>query len=280
MNTKKLKLANGLEIPVCGVGTWKIPNDDVVDVVREAIEVGYRLIDTAQGYENEEGVGKGIKASGIHRKEIFVITKINADYKTYERAKKSINESLKALDTDYIDLLLIHSPRPFEEMFNPTGKTYNEENIEVYRAMEEAYKEGKLKAIGISNFQIGDMDNIIENCEIKPMMNQLLVNITHYPKKLIDACQERGIAVGAYSPNATGKLKGELLTEMAEKYNCFLPQLGNRFDIQLGCVVLPKTTHKEYMIQNLDINFDISNEDMETLKNIGQYEGWKGSDSE
>ncbi|WP_455684705.1 aldo/keto reductase [Thomasclavelia sp.] len=146
--------------------------------------------------------------------------------------------------------------------------------------MEDAYKEGKIKAIGLSNFQIEDIENILNHCEIIPSFNQILVNITHYPKVLIKYCQNKDILVGAYSPNATGKLNGELIKEVANKYQCTLPQLGIQFDLQLGCVVFPKTTHVEYMIENQNLSFVISNEDMETLSNIGQYISWKGADSD
>ena len=281
MITKKYLLNNGIQIPALGFGTWKMDDDTARRAVREAIEVGYRHIDTARLYGNEVGVGLGIKDSHIARSEIFLTTKITDQVKTYEDALKAIDESLNNLQVEYVDLLLIHSPRPFDEMFHPTDKTYNEENIEVWKALEEAYYEGKAKSIGVSNFMVEDLDNIINHCTIKPMANQLLCNITHYPKQLMGECKKRGILVQAYSPNATGKLKGnKVLEDMAKKYNCTLPQLANRFDYQLDTVVLPKTTHREYMIQNLNIDFEISDKDMEKLKSIGQYTGWKGADSE
>lgn len=271
---------NGIEIPALGLGTWKMNNDTARKAVKEAIEVGYRHIDTARLYDNEKGVGQGIIDSGIDRKELFLTTKITDQVKSYDETIQAVYESLENLQTDYVDLLLIHSPRPFAEMFCPTDKTYDEENVEVWKALEQIYKEGKARAIGVSNFSVEDIDNIIEHCEIKPMTNQILVNITHYPKELIEECQKRDILVQSYSPNATGKLKGKELLKLADKYHCTLPQLGNRFDFQLGTVVLPKTTHKEYMIQNLNIDFEISKEDMEYLKSFGQYVGWKGADSE
>ena len=276
----RLLLANGVEIPVIGLGTWQIPNDITAHVVKDALEVGYRHIDTAALYRNEEGVGEGILESGIPRRDIFVTSKIHSSCKSYEGAVEAIEESLRKLNTDYIDLMLIHAPRPFNEMGEPSEKNYNEENLEVWRAMSEAYRDGKLRAIGVSNFSAEDMDNIIHNSDIKPMVNQILVNITRYPKKLIEACNERGILVESYSPNATGKLKGEEIKEMAEKYGYTVPQLGNRFDYQLGTIVLPKTTHKEYMIENINIDIEISKEDMEVLKAMGEYEGWKGSNSD
>jgi len=274
-------LENGIQIPAQGAGTWQIDNGIVDRVVKDAIDVGYRHIDTAEGYQNEAGVGKGIRDSGVSREEIFLTTKIMPIWKDYGSAAKAIDGCLERLEMDYVDLMLIHSPRPFDDMFTPSGKSYNEENVEVWRALEDAYRAGKARAIGLSNFQIEDIENILSHCTVEPMMNQILVNITHYPKTLMEYCREKGILVGAYSPNATGKLKGGVLQEMAEKYHCSLPQLGNKFDLQLGCVVLPKTTHKEYMASNLNLDhFTISEEDMRYLETIGQYEGWKGADSE
>jgi len=280
MTTDSFTLYNGVEIPALGFGTWQVPNDVAECTVKDALEVGYRHIDTAALYQNEEGIGKGIRDFGIPRQEIFLTTKISAFCKTYEGAVKAIDKSLKNFGTDYMDLMLIHAPRPFNEMFEPTGKTYNEENLAVWKAMTEAYQAGKFRAIGVSNFDVEDLDNIIQNSEIKPMVNQVLVNITSYPKKLIEECQKRGILVESYSPNATGRLKGSELEQMAKKYGYTLPQLGNRFDYQLGTVVLPKSTHKDHMAQNLNIDTAISEEDMSLLMSLGQYEGWKGAHSE
>lgn len=274
-------LDNGIRIPSQGLGTWQIDNETVYRVVKDAIEVGYRHIDTAEAYQNEEGIGKAISESGVARQEIFLTTKIMPFWKDYTSASKAIDGCLERLGIDYVDLLLIHAPRPFDDMFVPSGKTYNEENVEVWRALEDAYKAGKARAIGLSNFQMEDIENILAHCTVKPAVNQVLVNITHYPKVLMEYCREKGILIEAYSPNATGKLQGDALQAMADKYHCSLPQLGNRFDIQLGCVVLPKTTHKEYMESNLNIDFfTIDAEDMEYLESVGQYEGWMGSDSD
>ena len=280
MLNKYFTLENGVKIPALGIGTWQIDNEKIVQVVKDALEVGYRHIDTAQLYENEEGIGKALKESSISRNELFITTKISASIKDYQNTKNSIEQSLQKLGLDYIDLLLIHSPRPFEEMFEYQGKDYREENLEVWKALEEAYESGKARAIGVSNFDENDIDYLIQNAKYRPMINQVLCNITHYPKRVIEKCRKRGILVQSYSPNATGKLKGKELQELADKYHCTLPQLGNRFDFQLGTVVLPKTTHKEYMIQDSQIHFEISKEDMEYLQSLGQYVGWKGADSE
>lgn len=275
------KLNNGIEIPVIAAGMWQIPDDVAERVVREAIEVGYRHIDTAQAYENEEGVGRGIKASGIKREEVFITSKILGEtVRDYNIAKQEIEDSLWKLDTDYIDLMIMHAPTPWSVMYKLDGKDYYEENAEMYRALEDAYEEGKLRAIGVSNFQINDLEYLLAHTYIKPAVNQILCNITHYPKELIDWCHAHGIDFMAFSPNATGNLGGPVIEEMAARYGVTVPQLGNRFDLQLGAIVLPKTTHREYLIENRSLDFEISPEDMETLKSIGQYTGWKGSFSD
>ena len=186
------KLNNGIEIPSIGLGTWLIDNDKVANTIKNAVSVGYRHIDTAQAYENEEGVGIGIKECGIDRKDLFITSKIRAEYKDYDSAKKSIDESLKKLGLDYIDLMIIHSPEPWAE-FRTSEKNYYKENLEVWRALEDAYSEGKLKAIGVSNFHIDDLQNIIDNCRIKPMINQVLSHVGQTPFEIIDFCNKEGI---------------------------------------------------------------------------------------
>jgi diketogulonate reductase-like aldo/keto reductase len=280
MMKKSYQLSNHIEIPVFGLGTWQLGNEECEQVVQTGLKAGYRHIDTAQLYENEEGVGKAMKNSGLKREEIFLTTKIADSIKDYESVKQSIEASLQKLQTDYIDLLLIHSPRPFEEMFEYAGKDYFKENLEVWKAMEEYYEAGKIKAIGVSNFQEEDLDNLIENAKIKPMVNQILCNITHYPKQLIEKCAKEDILVEAYSPNATGKLKSKELEDMAARYGYSLPQLANRFDYQLGLVVLPRSRSKNHMIENMNVSVPISKEDMEYLSSLGVYTGWKGADSE
>ena len=171
-----MRLNNGKEIPMIGLGTWLINNDKVDQVIKDAVSLGYRHIDTAQAYENEEGIGRGIKECGIAREELFITSKIRAEYKTYDEAKASIDESLKKLGLDYIDLMIIHAPTPWNE-FRETDNKYFKENLEVWKALEDAYDEGKVKAIGVSNFHIEDLDNIINNCRIKPMVNQVLSHV-------------------------------------------------------------------------------------------------------
>src|SRR3982750_1246228 len=191
-------LSNGVEIPKLGLGTWFINDKDVVQAVKEAARIGYRHIDTAQAYGNESGVGEGIKICGVKREEMFVTTKLAAEVKSYKEAVASIDSSLKRLGLDYIDLMIIHSPRPWAKFL--TEEPYFEGNREAWRALEEAYKAGKLRSIGISNFKKTDIDNILDSCSVKPMVNQVLAHITNTPKALIEYCQQKGILVEAYSP--------------------------------------------------------------------------------
>ena len=168
--------------------------------------------------------------------------------------------------------MIIHSPQPWAE-YNQSENRYYEGNIEAYKALEEAYKDGKLKAIGVSNFEINDLKNILENCEIKPQVNQVLCHISNTPLELIEYCKKENILIEAYSPIAHGEaLKNEKIKMMADKYNVSIPQLCVRYTIQLGTVSLPKTTHKEFMIENSKVNFVISDEDMEILKNFEKLE--------
>ncbi|PHN06818.1 aldo/keto reductase [Flavilitoribacter nigricans] len=264
---EKYKLSNGVEIPKLGLGTWFIGNDEVVQAVKDAVAIGYRHIDTAQAYQNESGVGKGIKACGVDREELFITTKLAAEVKSYEEAVKSIDASLKALDLDYIDLMIIHSPKPWQEFQG--DDPYFEGNREAWRALEEAYKAGKLRAIGLSNFEKADLDNILESCTVKPMVNQVLAHISNTPKGLIAYHQEKGILTEAYSPIAHGELmKNEEVTRMAEKYGVSVPQLAIRYCLELGLLPLPKTANPAHMKNNAAVAFEISDEDMELLKNV------------
>ena len=259
-------LLNGVTIPKLGLGTWFISDDIVADAVREAVKIGYRHIDTAQAYENERGVGEGIRTCGISRKELFVTTKLAAEAKTYEEAAAAVNGSLEKLGLDYIDLMLIHSPQPWADF---RGGDYSQGNREAWRALEDAYKAGKLRAIGVSNFKEADIENIISSCTVKPMVNQLLVHIGNTPAELMEYCHTNNILVEAYSPVAHGEiLKSEEVKKMAEKYQVTIPQLCLRYDLQLGALPLPKTANPEHMQDNANVDFIISEQDMEVLKNM------------
>jgi len=260
-------LSNGVEIPKLGLGTWFISNEDVVQAVNDAARIGYRHIETAQAYQNESGVGDGIRACGVKREEMFVSTKLAAEVKSYEEAVASIDQSLEAMGLDYIDMMLIHSPQPWRN-FGGEDR-YFEGNREAWRALEESYKAGKLRAIGVSNFVEADIENILESCSVKPMVNQILAHISNTPKELIKYTQDQGILVEAYSPIAHGELlKNQEVAEIAEKYDVTIAQLSIRYVLQLGLLPLPKTANPAHMRNNADVDFVISEADMNLLKNV------------
>lgn len=264
LSKESFMLSNGVAIPKLGLGTWFIADNQVAETVREAVKIGYRHIDTAQAYENEVGVGEGIRTCGMDRKDLFVTTKLAAEAKTYVEAEAAINKSLEKLGLDYIDLMLIHSPQPWADF---RGGNYDKGNREAWRAMEDAYKAGKFRAIGVSNFKVEDLENILSSCTIAPMVNQLLIHIGNTPMALIDYCQSRNILVEAYSPVAHGEiLKHTEVAAMAEKYRVSVPQLCIRYDLQLGTLPLPKTTNPVHLLDNTKLDFVISEEDMEQLK--------------
>ena len=265
---EKITVSNGVEIPVLALGTWLIDDRIVADAVKAAINLGYRHIDTAQAYGNERGVGKGVKESGVARSEIFLTSKVAAECKSYDSAAKSIDETLRKMGLEYIDMMIIHSPQPWMEV-NQSENRYYAENREVWRALEDAYAAGKVRAIGVSNFLQGDLDNILATCKVKPMVNQVLAHIANTPFDVIDYCQNKGIAVEAYSPVAHGEaLKNEKIATMAAKYGVTVPQLCIKYDIQLGLIVLPKTANPAHMKSNGELDFEISEEDMTVLKSI------------
>ena len=270
---KKMKL-NNLNIPEIGLGTWLIPNDKVGEVVKNAIDVGYRHIDTAQAYGNEEGIGKALEEINIKREELFITTKVMAEIKNYEGAKQSILDSLKRLRTDYIDLILIHCPVPWAEYANRT-KDYFKENLEVWRALEEALEEGKVKAIGVSNFNEADIENIAKNSKIKPMVNQIMCHAGKTPIRLMEYCMKEGIVVESYSPIAHGEAdRIKAVNEIALKYHKSFAQICIKYCLELGTVALPKASSREHLLNNLDLNFEISKEDMEYLlkaQNLDNY---------
>lgn len=266
-------LANGVKIPKLGLGTWMISNAAVVKAVQDAVAIGYRHIDTAQAYGNEAGVGEGIRASGAAQDQIFLTTKLAAEVKNYDEAVRSIDGSLKTLGVDKIDLMIIHSPQPWRR-FGEADRFFAG-NREAWRALEDAYKAGKLRAIGVSNFQRVDLDNILGACSVKPMVNQVLAHISNTPAELIRYTQDNGILVEAYSPIAHGQLlKNEKVAAMATKYAVSVPRLSIRYDLQLGLLPLPKTANPAHMQSNADVDFVISDEDMNVLKNLPQIEDY------
>lgn len=260
-------LNNGVKIPKLGFGTWLIDDDKVGVAVQTALACGYRYVDTAQAYENEHGVGEGVRASGFKREDVFVSTKVRAEHKDYQSAKDSIEASLKTLDIDYIDLLLIHAPEPWVHFHE--GDHCFEGNLEAWRAMEEAVKVGNVRGIGVSNFEDVDLDNILQHCEIKPAVNQLLTHVGNTRFDLLDTAKKNNILVEAYSPIAHGEMAGNpTLTEMAERYGVSVPQLMIRYCLELGTLPLPKASSEAHIKANAEVDFSISAEDMQTLRDM------------
>lgn len=265
-------LANGVAIPKIGLGTWFIEDNNVAGAVREAVKIGYRHIDTAEAYGNERGVGEGIRTAGVAREQLFITTKLAAEIKDYGGAAKAIEESLAKAGLDYFDLMLIHAPQPWTDF---RGGAYFEGNREAWRALEDAYKTGKLKAIGVSNFKEEDIRNLIDAGMMKPMVNQILVHISNTPLELIDYCQKEDILVEGYSPVAHGEiLKNNNIKVLADKYGVSSAQICIRYDLQLGIVPLPKTANPAYMKENAAIDFEISESDMNILRNFEKIKNY------
>ena len=253
---EKIKLNNGVEMPALGYGVFQIPAEETERCVLEAISVGYRSIDTAQGYFNEAAVGEAISKCGVPRDELFLTTKIWISNGGYERAKASIDESLKKLKTDYVDLMLIH--QPFNDYYGS------------YRAMEEAYKAGKIRAIGVSNFMPDRFIDIANFVDVVPAINQLEVHVFQQQKIARSILKKYGTQLMAWSPLAQGKnnlFSNEVLTEIGGKYGKTAAQVDLRFLIQSGVVVIPKSTHRERMEENFDLfDFNLTAEEMKKLE--------------
>lgn len=258
------KLENGVTIPKLGLGTWCIDNDKAAQAVRTAVALGYRLIDTAQAYKNEQGVGEGIRSCGVPREELFVASKVAAELKTYEAAAASIEETLEKMGLDYLDQMIIHAPQPWSE-FRDT-KRYFAENKAVWRALEDARAAGKVRVIGVSNFLQDDLENLLSDCRVQPMVNQILLHISNTDQELLNFCKEQHIQVEAYSPIAHGEaLKNPVIAQMAKKYGVSAAQLCVRYVLQLGTVALPKTADPQHMAENAAVDFVLTPEDMAAL---------------
>ena len=264
--TDFFKLANGVTVPAIGFGTWQIPSGEIAyNSVKEALKAGYRHIDTAQAYGNEASVGKAILDSGIDRSEIFVTSKLPAEIKSYDKAVRRAAFTMKQIGLDYIDLYLIHAPWPWTEI----GADYTKENLEVWKAMEEFYESGKTRSIGISNFNVKDIDAILENCRIRPMVNQIKLHISHPQEEIVSHCVKNDIIVEGYSPLATGRLlKNGEVAKIAGKYGKSVAQLSIRYVLEKGALPLPKSTHPEYIRQNIDLDFTISGDDISYLDSL------------
>ncbi len=259
-------LSDGVQVPKIGFGTWQMPNDEhTTKVVENAINVGYRHIDTAQMYGNEEAVGNGIKNSGIAREELFITTKLNNQNHTYELAKKSIDESLGLLGLDYIDLFLIHWPNPKQYREN-----WQESNIESWRAMEEAQQQGKIRSLGVSNFMPHHLDALIDSVQVMPTVNQILLNPSEMQPDTVARNKELNILSEAYSPLGTGKIFDvPAMKELAEKYNKSIAQVAIRWSLQHGFLPLPKSSTLSRAEENANVfDFEISEEDMKIMDGL------------
>jgi len=259
-------LNTGASIPKIGFGTWQIPNGpEAYEATEFALKSGYRHIDTARVYGNEESVGKAIADSGIAREDIFLTTKVPAEVKTYEGTLEKFETSIKTLGVEYVDLYLIHAPWPWSDR----GGDYTEGNIEVWKAMEEIYQSGRAKAVGVSNFAVKDLEAILESGTIVPAVNQIRFFIGSTQEEVTKFCEEKGILIEAYSPLATGQiLNNPQVKEIADKYGKSVAQISIRYTIQRGTVTLPKSTHEEYILQNADLDFKIDDDDMHYLNSL------------
>lgn len=256
-------LANGIQMPILGYGVYQVDDlEECERVVSEAIEVGYRSIDTAQAYGNESAVGNAVKKSGIPREDFFITTKVWISNAGYEKAKASIEESMEKLQTDYLDLVLIH--QPFNDYYG------------TYRAMEEYYREGKIKAIGVSNFYPDRFIDIAEFSEIQPMVNQVETHVFNQQVEAQSIMEEYNTQIESWGPFAEGKndfFNNETLKKIGENYGKSVAQVALRYLIQRNIVVIPKTVTKERMIQNFDVfNFSLTDEEMATILGLNQKE--------
>lgn len=251
-------LNNGLKMPVLGYGVYQVDPQECERCVSDAVEAGYRLIDTAQAYGNEEGVGRAVKKSGIKRDEFFIVTKVWISNAGYENAKKSIETSLTKLQTDYIDLLLIH--QPFNDYYG------------TYRAMEEFYEKGLLKSIGVSNFYPDRFIDLSNFVKVKPMVNQMETHIFNQQKKLHEILKENKCQLMSWGPFAEGRndfFNNTVLKSIGSKYGKTSAQTALRYLIQKNIIVIPKSTHKERMIENINVfDFSLSNDDMAALEKL------------
>lgn len=267
-------LSNKVRIPKIGFGTWQVKDgNETVNSVLAALKNGYRHIDTAEGYQNEESVGKAIKASGLHREDIFVTSKLESHIKDYNGAKKAFLETLKKLDLEYLDLFLIHAPWPWSDM----GKDCKEGNVAAWKAMEEFYEAGLIKAIGVSNFSPEDINNIIENTTTVPHVNQIGYFIGMDQKETIKYCNEHNIFIEAYSPLGIGYLlSNEDIKKVAEKYQKSSAQICIKYLLQKGVAPLPKSVHEKRIIENSQVDFVIKKTDMDFLDTIkGDPRKWE-----
>lgn len=264
--TERFELANGVKIPKVGFGTWQTPAGDVAyQAVRNALKVGYRHIDTAKAYGNEADVGRAVRDSKISRDQIFVTSKLPAQSKTYDEAMADFESTFKKLDIDYVDLYLVHAPWPWSQI----GKDCDEGNVEVWRAMQDIYASGRVKAIGVSNFNVHDLKNVMVDAKVKPMVNQIQYYVGFTEPKITEFAKKNNILVEAYSPLATGGLlRNEKMATLAKKYDVSVAQMALRFCLQNGILPLPKAVGEDHIENNAKLDFEISDADMVTLNNM------------
>ena len=270
--TDTFTLANGIKIPVIGFGTWQTPDGDVAyQSVLDALKAGYRHIDTAAAYGNEASVGRAIKDSGIPREELFVTSKLWNDSHSYEAAKIALDKSLDLLGLDYLDLYLIHWPNPLINR-----RDWDKANAEAWRYMEDAYTEGKIRAIGVSNFQIEHLEALLKTATIRPMVNQLFINPSDLEQDVVDYNKAHDILTEAYSPLGTGSLLAvPQINDIAAKYDKSAAQVLVRWSLQHGFLPLPKSTHAERINQNAAVfDFELTYAEIATLD---QLEGVAGT---
>jgi len=253
----KVELSNGVQMPYLGLGVFQTPNDQIKEAVHAALDYGYRHIDTAAFYENENGLGKAIHSHSLPRKDIFITSKVWNTDQGYDNTIDAFNASLSKLQTDYLDLYLVHWP--------VKGK-YKE----TWRALEDLYEEGRVRAIGVSNFMQHHLDDIIQSAKVMPMVNQVEFHPHLIQQDLIDFCKKNKIQYEAWSPLMQGKVFDiDLFHELSEKYNKSIAQIVIRWDLQKGVVTIPKSVHKERIEANADIfDFEISQEDMERIEQL------------
>lgn len=262
---EKIKLNNEIYIPSIGFGTSMITGNECIETIKKALEVGYRHIDTASAYENEFEIGQAIKQSKINRSDIFITSKVWKDSMGYDNTIKSLNNTLKDLDLEYVDLFLIHWPK------NQNDKL----NIDTWKALEKLYKEGKTRAIGVSNFLENHLKIILDNCEIVPAVDQIEFHPGLMRNETRKLCKENGIAVEAWSPLGKGKmLNNATLMKIAKKYNKSVAQLCLKWCLQNYVIPLPKSQNEERMRQNLDLfDFEILDEDINIINNMEFFDG-------
>ena len=266
------KLNNDMKIPCIGFGTYKAAEGNNVEILKTAIEAGYRYFDTASFYQTEEFVGQAIRESGLPREDFFLVSKMWKDEMGYQQTKEALEKSLKRLGTDYLDIYLIHWPRPSADCEN-----WKELDLETWRAMEELQKEGKIRGLGLSNFLPHHIKNILENGTVKPVVNQLELHPGYMQQAAVQYCKEHGIQMQAWSPIGRRRiLEDKLILELAGKYQVSPAQLCLRFLLQNDIIPLPKSSSMERMKQNMDLfHFEISEEDVSRLATMPQA-GWSG----